>query len=101
MQYKSFTIDHIVPKRRNDIYQYLKTYHPNIIKGSDTIENLNPCCNSCNSSKATFTIEKWKNEIKQKHDRLLKNNATYRLLHRFKIIEKINIEIKLYKNGTR
>ena len=75
---------------------FLSKHYPNIIKGTDDIENLNPSCNSCNSSKATFTIEKWKQEILMKHNRLLKNDATYRLLHRFNIIKTTNKDFKFY-----
>lgn len=79
---KNFTIDHIEPKRRND---YLGRKG-----GPDSIENFNPCCLSCNSSKHTLSIEKWRKELENKFDRLLRDSATFRILYRFSLISKKN-----------
>lgn len=73
-----FTIDHITPKRRKD------PKHPN--KGKDTIDNYNPCCYSCNSSKSTFTLEQWREEISLKVDRLMRDSSQFRLVWRFGLI---------------
>ena len=86
---EKFTIDHIIPKRRNMSYSDLPS-------GSDTIENYNPCCFSCNSSKNSFSIEKWRSEIEQKYDRLLKYDGTFRLLVRFGIVKKVKKSIVFY-----
>lgn len=75
-----FTIDHIKPKRRGD-----KTNN-----GADSIDNYNPCCLSCNSSKATFSIEAWRKEIELKYDRLIRDSSQFRILNRFGLIKRQN-----------
>jgi uncharacterized protein (TIGR02646 family) len=75
----NFTVDHIEPKRRGE---------PVYMRGTDKIHNLNPCCGSCNSSKACFSIEKWRHEISLKYDRLLRDSSTFRILDRFKLISR-------------
>lgn len=77
----SFTIDHIQPKRRG----YYRTQH-NIIKGEDKIDNYNPSCYSCNSSKNELTIEKWRKELELKVYRLNRDSSQYRIAKRFGLI---------------
>lgn len=88
---KNLTVDHIIPKRRG-ANRYELSQHG---RGSDDIDNYNPCCYSCNSSKSTFSIEKWREEISKKHKRLLRDNSSYRLLNRFGLI-KINTNVIFY-----
>jgi 5-methylcytosine-specific restriction endonuclease McrA len=84
----NFTVDHIEPKFRNYTDKELERY--NRKRGKCKIENYNPCCKSCNSSKSTFTIEKWREEINKKYDRLLRDSSSFRLLNRFNLIKKQN-----------
>lgn len=74
---KKFTVDHIVPKRRDLIGTY----------GEDNFENYNPCCYSCNSSKGTWTLDEWRREIALKIPRLIRDSSQMRLLVRFGVIE--------------
>jgi len=84
----SFQIDHIIPKRRGD---------RNFIgRGSDKVNNLNPSCASCNSSKSTWSIDEWREEINLKFSRLEKYDSTFRLLLRFGIVEKLNYSTVFY-----
>ena len=89
IEYSKMHIDHITPKFRGWSNSELEKF--DIIKGTDNIENLNPSCISCNTSKSTFTIDKWRKEIQLKHDRLLRDNSSYRLLNRFGLIKFNNI----------
>lgn len=75
---ESLSIDHISPMDRgikSDKYDLKK------------IENLNPCCQSCNSSKGNKSIEDWRLYIDELHYRLIDNNSQYRLLNRMNIVK--------------
>lgn len=85
---KNYTIDHIEPKFRQYSNSELKAF--NRERGKCEVENYNPCCASCNSSKSTFTIEKWREEIGKKYDRLIRDSSGFRLLIRFNLIKKHN-----------
>jgi 5-methylcytosine-specific restriction endonuclease McrA len=80
-----FTIDHIEPKFRGYTNDQLQKYNRN--KGKCSVENFNPCCQSCNSSKSTFTLEKWRDEINKKFERCKRDNSNFRLLLRFGMIK--------------
>ena len=88
------TIDHIKPRHRGYLDDELSRM--NIVRGDHKIENLNPCCSSCNSSKSTLTIEKWRIEIEKKHDRLLKYESSYNLLTRFKMVKRVKSKCIFY-----
>jgi 5-methylcytosine-specific restriction endonuclease McrA len=83
--YKNMDVDHIVPKHRGSTHSEIRAY--GLEKGTNDIENLNPSCKSCNSSKSTFTVSNWKKQLELKHDRLLRDNASYRILNRFGAIK--------------
>lgn len=74
---KTLQIDHIVPFRRK---------MTNCIKGEHSIDNFNPSCKSCNSSKSSMDLDKWKSEIQKKLDRLHRDSSTYRLAIRFGLV---------------
>ena len=82
------TIDHIVPKRRHD------EKHP--CKGKDIIDNYNPACYSCNSSKGTFTLNQWRDQLELQHDRCIMDSATFRSLLRFGQVEIIKRKVTFY-----
>jgi hypothetical protein len=91
---KTFTIDHIEPKFRgysNDELIKLKRE-----RGFCKTENYNPCCLSCNCSKSTMTLEKWRSEISKKYDRLLRDNSTFKLLNRFGLCIRNDYKITFY-----
>lgn len=89
----NFTIDHIEPKFRKCLDKELLIYKRE--RGKDSIDNYNPSCKSCNSSKSTFTIEKWKQEILLKYNRSLNESSNLRLLERFGMI-KYNPDLIFY-----
>ena len=91
---ESFTIDHINAKYRGFPEWQIK--HQNLIRGTDDIENYNPCCQSCNSSKSTLSIESWRKEITLKVGRLNRDVSGYRLLKRFGLIEEKQNPVKFY-----
>jgi len=89
----TLSIDHIEPKFRH--YSDKELLSLNRIRGICSPQNFNPSCKSCNSSKGTFTIEKWRIEIELKHKRLLRDSSSYRLLFRYGLIT-INNSVKFY-----
>jgi len=84
----SFVIDHIKALRRGE--------RDKNKKGSNAIENFNPSCFSCNSSKGVFTIEQWRSELAQKKKRLNRDSSSYRIILRFKLIQENDVPIKFY-----
>lgn len=91
---KSFTIDHIEPKLRN-------MYYSNREPGADVIDNYNPCCYPCNSSKGAMSLEKWRQNIKHKIIQLNRDSSTYRTAKRFGLVKETGNEVVFYfeKNG--
>jgi uncharacterized protein (TIGR02646 family) len=77
-----FQVDHFHPKNRG---------------GSNSFNNLFPCCGSCNSSKSDWLIEDWRNEISSKRKRLENYSATCRILQRFDLVKVYhNKNVKFY-----
>ena len=62
------------------------------------IENYNPSCRSCNSSKSTFTLENWRKEIELKKKRIIRDSSTFRILQRFKLINLIDEPVNEFYN---
>lgn len=99
VEYSKFQVDHITPKYRGSTNSELSKY--GISKGSNDIDNLNPSCKSCNSSKSTFTIDKWRKEIYLKIDRIRRDSSTFRLLERFGFIRVKKIDLLFYFEKTK
>jgi 5-methylcytosine-specific restriction endonuclease McrA len=99
IKYSEMQVDHITPKYRGSTNEEVNSY--GLTKGTNQIDNLNPSCISCNSSKSTFTLDKWKKELELKHSRLLRDNSSYRILHRFGVITVSNhIEFYFEKHSN-
>jgi 5-methylcytosine-specific restriction endonuclease McrA len=84
LDFDHFSFDHINPKFKG--YPDQELCRMNIVRGENCIDNYNPCCKSCNSSKSTFTLEKWRSEIDKKFGRLMKYEPSFNLLVRLNII---------------
>ena len=94
LEYSKMHVDHIQPLYRNSTQIELDRY--GVIKGTNNIDNLNPSCATCNISKSTFTVEKWRLEIKLKVGRVRSSNSNIRLLESFGILKYTNKEVKFY-----
>lgn len=81
----TFQVDHINAKFRGSTQKHLDSYKR--IKGTDSIDNLNPSCGSCNSSKSTFTIEQWRKELELKKSRIIRDSSSFRILERFGVVK--------------
>jgi 5-methylcytosine-specific restriction endonuclease McrA len=94
MLYEQMQVDHIVPLFRGYSKDLLSTY--NRQKGKNNIDNYNPSCKSCNSSKSTLSIEEWRKQIKRKVVSLRRDVSNFRILERFGVISVNNIDVKFY-----
>lgn len=83
----TLSIDHIIPLRRN---------MRNCVQGENTIDNCNPSCRGCNSSKSSMDLEKWRNDLSKKLLRLERDSCTYRLAKRFGMIKELSSSVKFY-----
>ena len=55
INYQDFHVDHIVPKNRGYNNEQLSLL--GLEKGKNIIENYNPSCKQCNSSKSNLSID--------------------------------------------
>lgn len=64
--------------------------------GNNKIENYNPSCFSCNSSKSTLSIEKWRKQLSHKIVQLNRDSSIYRAVKRFGLVKEINKNVVFY-----
>lgn len=84
---KNMQADHVVPLH---------------LGGADDISNLYPACRACNHYKSTFTVEKFRELIQRAPTALMKGNATYRNIARFRLIQHpVNPEVRFYFEGGK
>lgn len=91
---KQMQVDHIVPLFRNDTNEALERM--GIIRGTNTIDNLNPACARCNRYKSTMTIENFRKQISLQVERLEKRSWNYRMAKDFNLITETNNDVKFY-----
>jgi len=94
LEYNKMQIDHITPKFRGTTQSELDYYGR--IKGKDSLDNYNPSCAPCNSSKSTFDLDDWRFEIQQKKSRIIRDSSTFRLLKRFGLVSISTDSVKFY-----
>lgn len=82
-----FTVDHIDPLKRH-------------IKGSkshlNVLENYNPCCQECNSSKGSCTLDEWRLKLKSKYEWLLKDSSGFRTIVRMGLVKPVKSPVIFY-----
>jgi len=88
----TLSIDHLLAKRRGA---------KDVVHGECSFENFMPACKSCNSSKSDWGLEKWRQELSLKVDRLMKYNSTFRAAVKFGLIVETNKKVTFYfeRNG--
>lgn len=84
-----FHVDHIVPVVRNS---------DNTIKHpeNNVLENYNPSCPSCNIQKNSFTIEQFRENIKNFISSLNKYSTQYKFAKKYNLVKENDIEVKFY-----
>lgn len=94
-----FHIDHFIPKRRyNKSHRdFIKLgYEEELPRGGDEIENLMPCCASCNSCKSDLDIEQFRDRLYDRIYRLNNTCSEYIIAKRFGLVKEIGIRVIFY-----
>jgi len=84
IEFKAMQVDHIIAQDRG---------------GSDDIENLNPACRSCNATKNTYSVEKFRTRLVEDVNRMRRDSSKFRILERFGLIKEVKKELKFYFEG--
>ncbi|NQV40936.1 MAG: HNH endonuclease, partial [Candidatus Marinimicrobia bacterium] len=84
LEYDDMQVDHIVPIFRNDSEADMARM--NVNRGADTIENMNPSCRSCNATKSTYSIKKFRKRLIEDVYRLRRDSSKFRILERFGVV---------------
>lgn len=87
---KSFHADHIEPVRRN--WWENTVMHPE----RETLENFNPSCASCNIQKNSYTLEQFRENIKQFVISLNQYSTQYKFAKRYGLVSETEIDVKFY-----
>ncbi len=90
LTYNTLHVDHMIPKMRG---KYQIPLSPHIV---DCFENYWPCCQSCNSSKSSLSLDEWRENISSKVDRLLRTESSFQIALKFKQIKPTNKPVIFY-----
>ena len=63
---------------------------------NETLENYNPACASCNIQKNSFTVEQFRNNIKQFVNSLNEYNTQYKFAKRYGLVTETGVEVTFY-----
>jgi len=86
---KGWHVDHIEP--------IVRLYGGSVMNPqNESVENLNPSCASCNIQKNSYTLEQFRNNIKQFVESLNKYNTQYKFAKRYGLVSENPIEVKFY-----
>lgn len=97
---KGWHTDHIEPIVRNFEYEKNK----GVFKSTGTcknpeneaFQNYNPSCASCNIQKNSFTLEEFRNNIKQFVNSLNQYSTQYKFAKRYGLVLETEKEVKFY-----
>ncbi len=63
---------------------------------NDTLDNFMPACAPCNLSKATYTLEQWRDVLSGYVGALDRNAPTYRMAKKHGLIVETHIKVEFY-----
>lgn len=89
--HQKWCADHIIPLMRGH-----GKNGGNGNPGEDRIENIVPACVACNTSKATFSIDEWRDKIAESIAVLHRNHAVYRNAKRFGLIAETKTRVVFF-----
>ena len=87
---KGWHIDHLEPIVRN--WKNGTCEKPE----NEKLENYNPSCPSCNIQKNSYTLEQFRENIKQFVNSLNKYSTQYKFAKKYGLISENEIEVKFY-----
>ncbi len=87
---KGFHVDHIEPIVRNWLNGTCENPE------NENLENYNPSCPSCNIQKNSYTLEQFRENIKQFVNSLNKYSTQYKFAKKYGLISENEIEVKFY-----
>ena len=87
---KGFHVDHIEPIVRNWLNGTCEKPE------NENLENYNPSCPSCNIQKNSYTLEQFRENIKQFVNSLNKYSTQYKFAKKYGLISENEIEVKFY-----
>jgi 5-methylcytosine-specific restriction endonuclease McrA len=93
LEYKEMQVDHIIPIARGHSDALMKV--EKMKRGKEDISNYNPSCRSCNFRKGMLDIEEFRQAI-MNGLKVLERNFTYRLMHKYHLIEFGKSKVKFY-----
>ena len=64
--------------------------------GTDSLDNLNPSCFSCNNYKNTMTLEVFRDEVSTQVDKARKYSVNFRIAERYGHIKVIKTDVIFY-----
>ena len=63
---------------------------------NENLENYNPSCASCNIQKNSYTLEQFRENIKQFVNSLNQYSTQYKFAKKYGLVKEIEIEVKFY-----
>ena len=63
---------------------------------NENLENYNPSCASCNIQKNSYTLEQFRNNIKQFVSSLNQYSTQYKFAKKYGLISENDVEVKFY-----
>ena len=95
---KGWHADHIKPIVRDFIYnkQRFETNGNCVNPENENLQNYNPSCPSCNIQKNSYTLEQFRDNIKQFVNSLNQYSTQYKFAKKYGLVAETDIEVKFY-----
>lgn len=87
---KGWHVDHIEPIVRNWLNGTCEKPE------NETLSNYNPSCASCNIQKNSYTLEQFRENIKQFVNSLNQYSTQYKFAKKYGLIQETEVEVKFY-----